>query len=132
VDRPRRQDPFAPLFEALADRVGDESWRPAVDVYETEKGLVVVVELAGVRREDVRVTVDGDLLRIRGTRVSARDESTLRLHQVEIAVGPFERVLRIGADFDRDAVHASLEEGCLRIVLPKRLPEPRRRIGVEG
>jgi HSP20 family protein len=132
VDRPRRQDPFAPLFEALAERGGDESWRPAVDVYETEKALVIVVELAGVRRGDVRVTVDGDLLRIRGTRVPSRDEETLRLHQVEIASGPFERALRIGADFDRDAVSASLEDGCLRIVLPKRAVEPRRRIEVGG
>jgi HSP20 family protein len=131
VDRPRRQDPITQLFGEFSERLGDERWRPAVDVYETEKAVIVQVELAGVRREDLRVTVDGERLRIRGVRVPSRDEEMQRLHQVEIASGPFERVLRIGIAFERGAVSASLEEGFLRITLPKQEP-PRRRIEVEG
>lgn len=131
MDRPRRQDPIAQLFGEFAERLGGEAWQPALDVYETEKALVVQVDLAGVRAEDLRITVDADRLRIRGVRTPARDAEIERLHQVEIASGPFERVLRLGIAFERDAVSASLEEGFLRIVLPKRLPA-RRRIDVEG
>lgn len=116
----------------FSERLGGARWRPAVDVYETEKEIVVQVELAGVRREDVRVTIDGDLLRIRGARGPTRDEEIQRLHQVEIVSGPFERAVRIGLPFEAGSVSASLEDGFLRVRLPKRIPVPRRRIDVEG
>jgi HSP20 family protein len=132
LSRPARQDPFSQLLAEFSERLEGGRFRPAVDVYETEKEIVVQVELAGVRREDVRVTVDGDLLRIRGARAPARDESIQRLHQVEIVAGPFERALRIGLPFESGSVRASIEDGLLRVRLPKRLPAPRRRIDVEG
>jgi HSP20 family molecular chaperone IbpA len=59
------------------------------------------------------------------------DEDAQRLHQMEIASGPFERAIRIGIAFERDHVVASLEEGMLRVVLPKRQAGPHR-IGVEA
>jgi len=102
-----------------------------VDVYETEKAVVVLVELAGVSREDVRITVDGSVLRIRGKRSPERDPDIRRLHQMEIAQGPFERALRIGLPFDREGVRASLDEGFLRVVLPKRGPR-RIPVGASG
>ncbi len=126
---PRRQDPIARLFGEFADTLGHESWRPAVDVYETEKAVVVQVELAGVRREDLKVSVDGGLLRIRGVRDPGRDEGIERLHQVEIASGPFERALEIPIPFDHDQVSARIEDGFLRVVLRKQEPS---RIRVEG
>jgi HSP20 family protein len=132
LNRPARQDPLIELLAEFSERLEGGRFRPAVDVYETEKEVVVQVELAGVRREDVRVTVDGGVLRIRGARGPTRDESIQRLHQVEIVAGPFERVLRINLPFDAGAVRASLEEGLLRIRLPKQGPAPRRRIEVEG
>lgn len=113
---------MGPLFDELSDRLAGERWRPAVDVYETEKAVVLQVELSGVRREDLRVSVHGEKVRIRGARQPARDAEMQRLHQVEITSGPFERVLRIAIPFDRDQVSASLEDGFLRVVLPKELP----------
>jgi HSP20 family protein len=108
----------------LSDRLGGESWRPAVDVYETDTAVIVELELAGVRQEDLRVNVDGERLAIRGTRAPARDATVQRLHQVEIATGPFERVLRVAIPFERERVSARLVEGLLRVVLPKRGPTP--------
>lgn len=127
MDRPRYTDPIAELFGELSDRVRGDRWQPAVDVYETETALVVQVELAGVRRDDVRITLDGDLLRIRGVRNTEREPGIRRLHQVEIAQGAFERVVRISFPFDRGRVSASLEEGFLRVRLPRQGP---RRIEV--
>lgn len=131
MNRPGRQDPLAQLLAELSERHGGGLWRPALDVYETGAEVVVQVELAGVRREDVQVTVDGDLLQIRGLRAPARDDEILTLHQVEIAAGPFERSVRLGIPFRAEAVSASLEDGYLRVRLPKRFASPRRRIDVE-
>ena len=54
-----------------------DRWQPAIDVFETEKAIVVRVELAGVRGQDVRVTVDGEWLRIRGERRPPADADVL-------------------------------------------------------
>jgi HSP20 family protein len=114
-----------------ADRMGGDRWRPAADVYETEKAIVVRLELAGVSSAEVQVSVDGDVLRIRGRRQPRMEADAQRLHQMEIAFGPFERSLRIGIPFLRDQVSAQLEDGFLRVTLPKRPTGPRR-IDVES
>ncbi len=120
---PRRSDPFADLYGELADRLRGDRWRPDVDVVETESDVVVRVELAGVRSDDVRVTVDGPILRINGVR-APHDVAARRLHQMEIASGPFERQVRIPVPFDREHVSANLADGFLTVTLRKR---PRRR-----
>jgi len=107
-------------------RIRGDHWQPAVDVFETEKAIVVRVELAGVGSSEVKVSVDGEWLRIRGERRPTSDDAVERLHQMEIAFGPFERSIRIAVPFERDRVVANLEEGFLRVVLPKREPERRR------
>jgi HSP20 family protein len=130
VSRSRREDPFAELYGEFGDRLRGDRWKPDVDVFETEKSVVVRAELAGVRGEDLRVTVDGELLRISGTRLAPEPADVRRLHQMEIATGPFERRVRIPIAFDRDAVTAHLADGFLTVTLPKRVPE-RRAIHVE-
>ncbi len=101
-----------------------------MDVFETDDAIVVRVEIAGVRGDDLKVQVDGELLRVSGVRRVPHTPSARRLHRMEIAFGPFEREVRIGVPFDREAVGAHLEDGFLTINLPKRLPA-RRQIEVE-
>ncbi|MDJ0867885.1 MAG: Hsp20/alpha crystallin family protein [Myxococcota bacterium] len=126
MSRQRPSDPVAEWFGGLDERVGIDRWQPAADVYETEKAIVVRCELSGVASSDVQVTVDGDLLRIRGVRKPRMEAEAQRLHRMEIAFGPFERLLRIQVPFERSQVSARLEEGFLRVTLPKRLPAQRR------
>lgn len=123
-------DPRSPQdpFRDFSDRLGGSRWRPAVDVFETEKAILVRLELAGVRISDLSVTVDGNLLRISGVRQAASTDGVQRLHQMEIAFGPFERVMRLEVPFERDRVSAHLEEGFLTVMLPKQTP---RRLSVE-
>lgn len=99
-----------------------------MDVYETEKSVVVRLELSGVRIVDLSVTVDGDQLKISGVRRAVSADGVQRLHQMEIAFGPFERVLRLQIPFEREQVSAHLEDGFLTVTLPKRAP---RRLQVE-
>jgi HSP20 family protein len=125
VDRPNRPNPLSELVGEFPGRLRGDRWQPAVDVFETETAIVVRVELAGVRSSQVKVSVDGEWLRIRGERTPSADSDVERLHQMEIAFGPFERSVRVRVPFERDRVAANLEEGLLSVVLPKR--ELRRR-----
>ncbi len=130
MSRARRTDPDAELLGDFAEMLRGDRWQPAFDVFETEKAVVVRVELAGVRSADLKVTVDGEWLRIRGERRPPPASEAQRLHRMEIAFGPFERSVQVTVPFDRDQVSANLEEGFLSVVLPKR-PRGRHRIPVE-
>jgi HSP20 family protein len=130
VSDPKRNDPFLELYGEFPDRLRGDRWQPDVDVFETETGVVVLVEIAGIRSEDLRVTVDGELLRISGVRRVPARPDLKRLLQMEIAAGPFERRLRIPIAFDRDAVSAHLADGFLTVTLPRRAPQ-RRQVKLE-
>ena len=127
---PRRTDPFAELYGEFADRLRGDRWQPDVDVFETESEVVVLAEIAGIRSEDLRVTVDGDELRISGVRRVPERSDVKRLLQMEITAGPFERRLRIPIAFDRERVSAHLADGFLTVTLPRRLPT-RRQVKLE-
>jgi HSP20 family protein len=129
VRNPKGSDPFSELYGEFRDRLQGDHWQPDVDVFETDTDVVVRVELAGVRQEDVRVSVDGDQLRISGHRATGESEA-ISLHQMEIAAGPFDRRLRIPVAFDRDHVSARLSEGILTIRLARRV-ERQRRVEIE-
>jgi HSP20 family protein len=118
----RRSRPVAGFFGDFPERMRGDRWQPLLDVFETEKAVVVRVELAGVSREDLRVSVDGELLHIRGVRRPPEHAEALqRLHQMEITFGPFERSVRIAIPFEREQVSAHLEDGYLSVTLPKRV-----------
>lgn len=121
----KKFDPFAELLGDASDRYQGDRWQPASDVFETESTVIARFEVAGVRKASLRVTVDGDLLSIRGVRKPKAEEGVQRLHQMEIAFGPFERTIRIEIPFDEDRVDAHLEDGFLRITLPKLQTEAR-------
>jgi HSP20 family protein len=110
----------------FSERLRGDPWKPAVDIFETDSEVFVRLEMAGVRGEDLRVNVDADVLRIRGVRRTPAVDGVRRLHQMEIAFGPFETSVRLGIPFDRDGVSAHLEDGLLEVRLPKR-----RRVRVE-
>jgi len=131
VSHPKRNDPFAELYGEFSDRLRGDRWQPDVDVFETDKEIVVRVDLAGVRSSDLRVTVDGSMLRISGVRVSGDSSDVKRLHQMEIATGPFERRVRVPVAFDRERVAAHLSDGFLTVSLSKRSPV-RREVKVES
>ena len=94
-------------------------WEPAVDVYQTEEEIVVTVELAGIRQEEIEVEVEGNTLVVRGERREASAQSRRSYHQMEIQKGSFERSIVLPAPVDREQIRAFYEDGLLKIVLPK-------------
>lgn len=124
----RGSDPFAELYGEFSERLRGDRWQPDIDVYETESELVVRAEIAGIAGADLRVSIDGQQLRISGIRRAPERRDLRRLHQMEVATGPFERVVEIPMAFDRERVTAHLADGFLTVSLPKRRPQ---RIPVE-
>jgi HSP20 family protein len=120
------QDSLVEHFGEFGDRLRGDSWQPDVDIFETETALVVRVEIAGVHSQNLNVKVDGQILRIAGIRLAPDGSQVRRLHQMEIASGPFERRLRIPIPFDRNAVSAQITDGFLTVTLPKSETGPRR------
>ena len=122
IQQNRDRDPLREFLGDFPDRLRGDAWQPAVDIFETEAAVVVRLEMAGVRAQDLKVNVDGELLQIRGVRQTRMGEDIRRLHQMEIAFGPFESAIRLGIPFDGEGVSAHLEDGLLEVRLPKRQP----------
>ena len=94
-------------------------WTPAIDVSETEDHYEVVVELAGVRREDIEVYTEHNHLVVAGWRKDPTPPEKVRLHQMEIEQGQFRRRVLLPPDSDEDAVTARCHDGLLRVRIPK-------------
>lgn len=102
---------------------GEQSgWSPAVDIYETAEAVVLVAEVAGLTRHDVRVLVDGQVVRIYGHRHPTCCNPGARYHRMEISSGGFVRSFRIEVPFVAGRVSARFEDGMLYVVLPKQNP----------
>ncbi len=97
-------------------------WRPPVDVCQTEKEVRVLVELAGMREDDIEVTLFEDVILITGEReASAPTGDGLTYHEAGIRYGRFRVEVFLPSTVEPDRVQAVYENGFLRIDLPKRL-----------
>ncbi len=112
------------LFRMMPMESG--GWQPAVDIYETDNSFHVYAELAGVVADSLRVTVDGQQLRISGVRqLPAAHQSIACIHQLEIELGSFHRILPLPATVEVDGVESSYVNGILVVSLPKRIRKSR-------
>jgi HSP20 family protein len=94
------------------------SWVPNTDVYATDTGLVIKVELAGMRSEHLEITVEGNRLRISGNRPDGCRAAKCNFLVMEINYGPFESVLEIQPGYDLSQAKAAYLNGFLRIDVP--------------
>ena len=98
-------------------------WCPAADVYRTQEGWIVKVDLAGVKPTDVDIIIDGDLLRISGSRRDGTCGEGVSHYQLEITYSRFEKMIR----FPRSIEHASIERDYRDGLLILRLREEQAR-----
>lgn len=95
------------------------TWTPNVDVYEAPEALVVRMELAGVNKDDIQITLHDRLLLVRGQRRDPCRQGRCKFRQMEIDYGAFERRIIIPRSVDGSRVRAHLQHGFLQIDLPK-------------
>jgi HSP20 family protein len=102
-----------------ARRRSEGRWVPNTDAYLCESGLVIKVELAGLRREDLELTVDGQALRIAGRRDDGCRTGNCSFLVMEINYGAFETVIEVPDGFDLTQAKASYLNGFLRVDIPE-------------
>ncbi len=96
-------------------------WRPPTDVYETEKVVVVRVEIAGMREEDFSISLSGHFLVVRGQRPDVHERRAF--HQMEIVFGDFMSEVELSCEVVAEEVKAEYRMGFLRLELPKAQPK---------
>ena len=130
-------DPFSVLdqfFGQGGTRQGGNLMRaPETDVVETEREIRVMVEMPGLKRENIEVDVENNVLTIRGEKREERTEGQEgRYHLAERRWGTFARSFVLPRDVDADNIQASFEDGVLTVRIPKSEKARRRKIDVGG
>ena len=99
-------------------------WLPSLDLLEEPGVYVVALDMPGVRLQDLRFSVAGRRLTLSGSREIVRDFSTARIRVRERWSGAFSRSVELPGPVDEQRMTATLDEGILRIVLPRRRAQP--------
>ncbi len=94
-------------------------WAPLVDITEDEKEYVIKVEVPEVKKEDVKLAVDEDVLTISGERQFEKEEKGKKYHRVERAYGSFMRSFTLPEDTDSNKITADFKDGVLKVHLTK-------------
>jgi HSP20 family protein len=148
----RRESPFElggiarlnrMLDEALGGWMGMESprggsvlsdWLPACDITEDEGSIRLQLELPGVKPEDVRLSIEDNVLSVRGEKRQVAEERNERVHRYERSYGSFERTFTLPSSVDTAKIDANIENGILTVTIPKsERSKPREiRLGTGG
>ena len=110
---------FEKFLEPAAEFPTMGDWAPALDVKEGKDALTVIAEVPGVEPGDIRVTVENDMLTIKGEKEQRKEEKDERMHHVETTWGAFIRRVRLPASVDPGKVNATFKNGVLTVMLPK-------------
>lgn len=108
-------------FGTLQDdgRTVTASWYPACDVFEDKEAIKIIAEVPGVTPEDVKISLENNLLTIRGEKKQQAEERTERVHRYERTYGVFERSFSLPSTVDADRIQASYQNGTLTVSVPK-------------
>lgn len=109
-----------------------QSWMPAVDIYEDGNGEVVLkAELPAVRRDDIKVSVEGQTLLLEAERHLDTEVQRDRFHRIERGYGMFRRSFTLPASADASRISAEYQDGLLTVRLPRREESKPRQIEVK-
>ena len=104
---------------------------PATDIYEREDAVVVLADLPGVDGRNVDITLENNVLTIRGRAAVAEPQEADLLHR-EYRTTDYERSFTLTDDVDREKIKATMKQGVLRIELPKAAEKQPRKISVDA
>jgi HSP20 family protein len=95
------------------------AWIPACDVCEDRENVTISVEIPGVRPEDVKLTVENNILTVQGEKTEETRSDQEQMHRYERSYGSFERAFALPNSVDPERIEARYEHGILRITIPK-------------
>src|SRR5437660_10425726 len=126
------------LFSGSMPRAFDDegiargAWSPNVDIYENKDHMVLEAELPGMKREDFELSVENNVITLRGERHFEKKDESDNYHRVERAYGSFTRSFTLPNSVSAEGASAEYRNGVLRITLPKREDTKARRIEVSN
>lgn len=94
-------------------------WSPDTDIYEISDGLVIIMDIAGITREEINIVLEKKILTISGCRKEPNLPETKSIHRLEIDFGQFEKRFRIPDYIDEAHIEATYESGFLYLRLPR-------------
>ncbi|MGD8342837.1 MAG: Hsp20/alpha crystallin family protein [Desulfobacterales bacterium] len=125
---------FSESFDSsreLDDDGGLYDWRPPVDIYETDEGFILKVELAGVEKEDVSVEVKDNVLTLKGERLLDPEIKDEQYYRKERTFGKFQRSFTLQESIRPEQVKAAFKNGVLTIVVPRPTKEKAKQVTVK-
>jgi HSP20 family protein len=131
------QDEVNRLFSTNLTRFSDEgiargAWNPNVDIYENKDQIVLEAELPGMNREDFDLSIENNVITLRGERRFEKKDESDNYHRVERAYGSFTRSFTLPQTVTGEGATAEYKNGVLRVTLPKREEVKARRIEIKG
>jgi HSP20 family protein len=121
--------------EAFGSRQGEldyGTWTPAVDLREEENHFVLHADMPGMKKEDIEVGVENNVLTIRGERKFESEINKETYHRIERAYGKFVRSFTLPSLVKTDAISASYKDGILEVVIPKAEESKPKRIAIKS
>jgi HSP20 family protein len=121
------------LSRAYTDEgIARGAWAPSVDIYENKDQIVIEAELPGMNRDDFDLTIENNVLTLRGERHFQKSDETDTYHRVERSYGAFSRSFTLPQTVSGEGAEAEYKNGILRVVLAKREEVKPRRIEVRS
>ena len=112
--------------------IGRGAWNPSVDIYENKDHIVLEAELPGMKRDDFELSVENNVITLRGERQFEKKDDSDNYHRVERSYGSFTRSFTLPQTVSADGATAEFRNGVLRVSLPKREETKARRIRISG
>lgn len=112
------EEPFTPLAFQGEEPFALTIWTPSCDIYETD-GEIVKAELPGLKKEEVKVTIENNVLTIRGERKLEEEAKRENYYRIERSYGEFLRSFTLPTGIDAKKINAEFKDGMLKIALPK-------------
>ena len=116
---------------SLKEKLGGEKGELAVDVYQTDKDIVIQSAIAGIEPEDLDISIEDDVLVIKGERNARYEKQDKNYYYQECYWGEFVRRIILPEEVDNSSVKAELKQGILTITIPK-IEKKKKKIVVKG
>jgi len=117
---------YAPFFGRGMRRDGNETqWRPLADITESDQEYLIKAELPEVKKEDVKITLDDNVITISGERKKEKETRNSNEIRIESFYGTFTRSFVLPDNVDSKAIQAESKDGVLKVHVPKIAAAPK-------
>lgn len=132
------QDEMNRLFSGITPATGNReemahgAWMPNIDIFDEKDSLVLEAELPGMKRDDFDISIENNVITLKGERKFENKSEGNNYHRIERAYGTFSRSFTLPQEVSAEGATADFEDGVLRVTLPKREETRARKIEVRG